>query len=215
MTRSEELISAVKQQAADWLNWQEDENRPNPDDELFASLVAMFDVFAAGEIPSDCRVLELNVSALKAEWDKYDNRENVNQTNFDELFKAARERLVAGLEVQERPADKVLLSIKHFREVEKCTDSQIAAIYDFTDRRGYSLPHLVQLELDNPGSVTQTPGAVDGRDWVCPDSMVWNPDPSAAKAQAVHDDDTGEIVPLVRPPKLGERQAKSRKRLAA
>lgn len=183
MSRSTELIAAVKASDAAWKEWQEDVNRENPDDQLFDSITDLFAVFDDGDIPSDCRVLEINVSRLRTEWDAYDNREDVGNLNFHENFLTAREAMVAGLEAKEAPPAKKLLPIQHFREVEKCSDVQIAAIYDFTDRNGYVLPALVQMEMDNPGSITKTPGAVDGRDWVNPLGEEWNPEPTTVEGE--------------------------------
>lgn len=183
MSRSTELIAAVKASDAAWKEWQEDANRENPDDQLFDSITDLFAFFDDGDIPSDCRVLEINVSRLRQEWDAYDNREDIGNLNFHEDFLTAREAMIDGLEAKEMPPAKKLLPIQHFRDVEKCTDAQIAAIYDFTDRNGYVLPALVQMELDNPGSITKTPGAVDGRDWVNPLGEEWNPEPSAVECE--------------------------------
>jgi len=183
MSRSAELIAAVKASDAAWKEWQEDENRVNADQRLYDSVTDLLVEFDNGDIPSDCRVLEIYVSRLRSEFLVFDKRENHADPNFHMDFLTAREAMVTSLEATEAPPAKKLLPIQHFREVEKCSDSQIAAIYDFTDRNGYTLPALVQMELDNPGSITKTPGAVDGRDWVNPLGEEWNPEPPTVEGE--------------------------------
>lgn len=170
--RSLELTEAAKHFNGQWDKWVDDHNREYPDASLFDDFESLFAVYESGDIPGESRPLADAVARLGREWNAYNDRPNVGDFHFHEDLKAAREALKELLHVQTIPPPKSLESIESLRKA-GCTDLQIAQTYGFYDRHGMALSGLVERELANPGSVTRTPGAVDGGDWECPEGLTF------------------------------------------
>ena len=164
--RSDQLRTSVKSFLETHAAWQEDENRPNPDASYWDAVDVLLDTFDAGDIPGDCRDLNQRVDNLREKVGEFDDSQQENESVLmpsGKFFSAVEgvERALKGSEPREL---KPLETIAELRE-QKVDDSQIAKIWGFTDRDGEAMPQLVKRELATPGSVTKTPGAVDGRDW--------------------------------------------------
>ena len=172
--RPTELTEAAKAFNAAWDAWVAAENRQYPDATLFDAFDDLFAVLENGDIPAESRPLCDLLSKLRHEWEEYNNREDVGVFDFANSLKAARENIVEHLHVKALVKPPELESIAKLRE-QKCSDSQIAAAYNFYDRNGYALAALVEKEFADPGSVTRTPGAVDGKDWVHPFGLPFEP----------------------------------------
>lgn len=169
--RSEQLKSVAKEFCQTHDVWVESKNRPAPDQAYWDAVDMLREAYQAGDVPSDCRGLADAVALFAEAVDEYDERDNATQVYADEAFWQAREGVAAALraiEKEERPLP-ALESMASLRALNPpCSDEQIAKIYGLRDRHGNWLVHLVQKEIDVPGSVLKTPGAVDGRDWVHP-----------------------------------------------
>lgn len=170
MSRRSEQLKAV---ANDFIlvheAWVEDDNRPNPDESYWDAVDALRETFEHGEIPAESRVLADAVEDFLDEASRFDAREDVNNFYPGDAFWEARERIAKVLEGDGvNPAElRPLESIKELVS-QGVTHMQIAKMYGFFNRNGDPMPHLVQRELDKPGSVLETKGAVDGKDWIDP-----------------------------------------------
>lgn len=147
--------------------WVEDANRPNPDEIYWDAATAMLEAFDGGDIPADCRDLADAVEEFGEAFARFDNREDVGNPYPAADFWAARESLESMLQRAKPVSLPPLETVPELRR-QGVTDNQIATMYGFTDREGRLMPQLVQRELDKPGSVLETPGAIDGRNWVDP-----------------------------------------------
>lgn len=160
--------------------WVEDKNRPAPDEIYWDGVQTLLDSFASGDIPEESRALAEAVEEFRDVVEDYDQREDPQRNLYppDDFWKA-RER-VAGCLLQEARQASLppLETIPSLAVLPGITHLQIAKIYGFKDRHGQYLPHLVQRELDTPGSVLKQPGTVDGQDWQDPRIQT-------AKGQAV------------------------------
>lgn len=166
-------VDQLKEIAADFCRvhdeWCNDKNRNVPDQIYWDAASSLVDSFQ-GDIPAECRALALAVDAFAEAIEEYDERENPRDLSPSDSFWAAREKVESALKAltvmrRELPA---LESIAELARLPNINHVQIAKIYGFIDRYGQWMPHLVQRELDKPGSVINTPGSVDGRDWCDP-----------------------------------------------
>lgn len=162
--RSEQLRNLVAEFNRVHAAWQIDENRPNPDEIYWDAVDAVKEGFMQGDIPADCRTLADAVAEFMVEEDEFENRQDENRLYPHKAFWEKRELLEAASKDAEYKPLAPLETIPEL-EKQKVPHSQIALIYGLRDRRGNLMPWLVQQELDKPGSILQSPGAIDGRDW--------------------------------------------------
>jgi len=122
---------------------------------------AMFESFEAGDIPDEVRALEETLGPLANEYDNFLDNESDLAGYPQQSFWAAFEKFRETIErpQQETPL-RPLESIKQLHD-EKVTHNQIAKMYGLVDERGNPQGHLIQKELDAPGSVI-------GPDWKDP-----------------------------------------------
>lgn len=165
--RTETLVALVAEFNRVHAEWVEDDNRPAPDDTYWDACTAVTEAFAAGEIPADCRELAERVEKLADELAVFDGRHDVDDASPHAAFWTARQNVQVLFEQQSHRELPPLETIAQLK-AQNVSDRQIAMIYGFKDRRGNPLPNLVQREIEQPGSVLKTPGAVDGRDWADP-----------------------------------------------
>ena len=144
--------------------WVDDPNRTAPDAIYWDSVDSVLEAFDVGDVPAECRELADAVEAFGDEVYQFDAREDVGRTMPHNSFWTAREaveRARAGAAKQERiPLEPI--SVLRQQQV---PDWQIAMIYGLVPRHHIDRPnlyaHLIQKELDNPGSVI-------GPDWTDP-----------------------------------------------
>lgn len=178
--------------------------RPSPDESYWDAVEDVEQAFREGEIPADCRELKEAVDKFLDEVSIFDNRADVADTYPRESFWQARDGIEKSLSgLVDVPALKPLESMQSLRDLKptKVEDMQIALMYGLRDRRGNLMPQLVQKEIDSPGSVLKTKGAVDGRDWVDPRLPAY----AHVAAQEASERDGGED-------ESGNRSASGRKR---
>lgn len=195
--RSEELRGVVESFLAYHEQWAADDNKPVPDGEYWDKADDVIDSFGSGSIPSDCRELADAASELADEVAAYDDRENPAELYPAPSFWGAVGKLRKAHEGAKAPQLRPLESFQTLRD-QKVTDVQICKIYGLNDRKGNAMPWLVQQELDKPGSILKTPGAIDGRDWN---------DPRVPPNQRQDDDDTDTDKAVSRKSKAAEREA--------
>lgn len=150
--------------------WADDKNRIVPDEVYWDGVDALIETFGSGDIPEECRGLHEAVQAFREERDEFDSRDDTGVIMPGDGFWRAREAIqdaltTATATVQMAPIESIA-SLRGLNPPP--TDTQIALIWNFVDRFGNPMPQLVQKELDVPGSVTKTPGSIDGQDWVHP-----------------------------------------------
>jgi predicted RNase H-like HicB family nuclease len=183
MSRSDQLKTVAEEFCRIHDEWAGDRKRPSPDGAYWKAVDDLTGSFADGDIPEDSRELAEAVQAFALHVQEFDDRDEPDDNpDPPNAFWAAREKIAKILQGQTRSAAlKPLESIPSLRQLPGMSDMQIAKIYGLKDRYGNWLPHLVQQELDHPGSVLKTPGAVDGRNWVDPRL----PPPGNEKAKVV------------------------------
>lgn len=205
--RSEKLKAVCEKLNQVHNEWAADENRPNPDEEYFDAAVAVLNSFGRGTIPGDCRHLAEAVENFRREFLAFDNRPDPANLYPKDSFWDARAKIEKALQQSEdAPLMRPLETIAQLRD-QKVNDIQIAKIWNFIDRKKNPLPHLVQAELDNPGSITKGNGMVDGRDWVHPQAAEMADIEAGADMgdDDFDDDDAGEILsPMARKRKQAE-----------
>ncbi len=182
-SRSEQLKAIAKDFCRVHDEWVEDSNKPAPDEGYWGAVDRLIESFGTGEIPAECRRLADAVDRFATEVEKFDGRENPSAVYPGEDFWAARERIAMIIESGESDAKSV--DLKPLESIASLVakgvnDITIAKIYGFRDRKGNWLTGLVQKEIDQPGSVLKTEGAIDGRTWSDPRL----PDPSAGNEVA-------------------------------
>jgi hypothetical protein len=165
--RSEQLRAIASEFCRVHDAWVEDDNRPAPDEVYWDACDAIVESFGSGDIPADCRTLADAVERFVSEVERFDDREDATDVYPHDAFWTARERIAVVLLGAEKAAAKALQPLESIvvLRAQGVGDAQIAMIYGFRDRNGNWMPQLVQREIDQPGSVLKTPGAVDGRDW--------------------------------------------------
>lgn len=133
----------------------------------------MFDAFAFGDLPGECRDLASAVGGLQEEWQHYEATVTQLQPDPRESFWHA----VADVAKQRKGAEpiepRVLEPVKFLRE-NKVGDAQIALMYGHRDadgvmhgpfyRNGAIQHHLILKEAENPGSVVP-------EGWIHPDEL--------------------------------------------
>ncbi len=141
--------------------WQLDDNRPNPDEAYWDRVNMLINGFEAGEIPADCRRLAVTVEKLQQAAERFETRDDEN--NFyprDDFWYAIEEleKTLAG-----KAPELALKPLEPIKELidQKVERWQIAKMYGLFDASGEPQPHLVQKEIDNPGSVIT-------KDWIDP-----------------------------------------------
>ena len=169
MSRRSESLRAV---AEDFVRvhheWANDQDRAEPDEAYWDAADDLFEAFAAGDIPADCRKLADAVAKLLDEDARFARAMDERGATYPHHeFWAAREAVEAALKASESRELRPLEPVAELRR-QGVDDRQIAKIWGFVNRRGEEMPWLVQEELDKPGAVTKTPGALDGRDWEDP-----------------------------------------------
>ncbi len=168
--RSEQLKAVVNDFLAVHDEWVEDDNRPNPDESYWDSVDGMLNKFDdGGTIPGELRGLDKAVSKFRDEVEAFETEDDQNNLYPKDPFWAAianiRKAMAGGEDRKQLPP---LEAIKSLAALPYMQHAQIAEIYGFRDRKGNLMPALVQKELDTPGSVIGTRGAIDGRDWTDP-----------------------------------------------
>lgn len=162
--RAQQLVDLVAEFLRVHEAYVEDDNQQNPNEVYWDALTAVLDSFAEGEIPASCRELADAVDRLRDEFEVYDNRHEVSVLYPHQAFWSARAALASLFERSKARELPPLESIAQL-DAQKVSHRQIAQIYGFIDGQGRVLAHLVQKELDSPGSILKAPGAIDGRDW--------------------------------------------------
>lgn len=160
--RETRLRTAVTNFLKTHADWVKDSNRSTPDEIYWDAVDEMLDVFAAGDIPADCRDLADKVERFARECEAFDSRQNVDNLYPDSEFWAAREAIEAAFKASGKKELPPLESMEELRKAD-VPDWQIAKIYGLVDDSGNPLPHLVEKELKTPGSVIGK-----GTGWVDP-----------------------------------------------
>jgi hypothetical protein len=182
--RAEELKIVAEEFGRVHDEWADDPRRPHPDAIYWDASDAMLDSFATGEIPDESRELAEAVENYRQCVEEFDERDDPGHVPMPAAeFWTAREKISAAIAKKSAPPLPPLESIPSLKLLPGITDLQIAKIYGLKDRHGNYLTHLVQQELDQPGSVIKTPGAVDGRDWKDP-RVKDNPGDTTAQRRA-------------------------------
>lgn len=167
--RSEKLKAAAANFIEVHHRWVKDDNRPNPDETYWTAIDELRQTFDIGDIPDSCRDLAAAVDSFSDEVVNFDDRDDVDNPYPGDAFWAARDHLEKVARDKSEPAPlPPLETIADLAKLPNMQHIQIAKMYGFFDRQGRPLIHLVQRELDKPGSVLNTPGSVDGRDWKDP-----------------------------------------------
>ncbi len=174
MSRRSEQLKAVSegflQVHREWVNAP---NKPTPDQKYWDTVDSVVEAFDEGDdndIPGDCRELAKAAESLRVERDEFDNRTDVGNLYPADPFWLAVEAFETAMLAFDRKSQPLpaLESIASLKQLRNITDTQIAKIWGLKDRFGNLSVQMVQQELDKPGSITQTPGAMDGRDWIDP-----------------------------------------------
>jgi hypothetical protein len=176
--RTEQLRAAVKEFMLVHDTWAADNNRNHPDESYDDALERMATIFEEGEIPGDCRQLAVKVRALLDKWDDFCEERDSGERQYPaNEFWTAREQLLKVFSApEERPTFKPLESIP-LLEKQNVPHRIIAKIYGLFDADGNPEAHLVQRELDKPGSVI-------GPDWVDPRVLAWEAERAERESHA-------------------------------
>lgn len=167
--RSEQLKRVTAEFLAEHDAWANDPNRDNPDETYWDAVEELFLAFDEGSMPGELRPLASLVEKFHVEADAFEDRIDTRVEYPHDAFWAAIDRIRKLVNGDNRRAQlPPLETIKELAALPYMQHAQIAAIYGLKDRHGNLLTSLVQKELDTPGSVINTPGSIDGRDWVDP-----------------------------------------------
>lgn len=150
--RSEELMTVAQEMIRVHDAWVDDGNRPNPDSIYWDAVDAVNQSFSAGTIPSDCRTLAEAAAGLSKEVEVFNQREDEGTVYPRAEFWGAIQGIREALADTEEPELRPLESIQAL-DKQKVPHRQIALIYGLVDREGNPQGHLIQQELDKPGSV--------------------------------------------------------------
>lgn len=161
--RSSVLFHAVgefNQVHNDWADAKDNSAR-YPTLAYWRSFQNMVDLFQAGDLPADCRQLAAAVFQLAQQSISHDTSDSLEPPAE---FWHARENLEAVLSKLGEPGQPVYR--ESIKELDKqgVPHEQIARMWGLKNADGTGRPHLVQKELDNPGSVI-------GPDYVHPDDI--------------------------------------------
>jgi hypothetical protein len=165
---SKKLIQSAHKFCLAHDDWANDQKRPIVDAKYFEDLRDMLGIFDAIEDPpTECEKLCEAVDELHQEYISYDDRENAAEQP-SKYFWEAREKVQEALNRfrDEEPAFPALESIKELHN-QGTPHEQIARIYRLFDEFGRPKTHLIQRELDQPGSVINPETFIDPRivDW--------------------------------------------------
>lgn len=191
--RTDELMEATKNFIEAHDRWADPQsNRPDdPDQSYWEAYDYMVDTWDTGDIPSVCRELhELVLKLMERNAEFNDQASDTNQDPGPRFF-AAVHAIRNHLTAKEKRPLKFTEPLKDIMALPGMSLMQAAKMYGFIDRHGNPMTHLVTKELETPGSVTKTPGAVDGRDWFDP----LNP-PEVAEADGEDDKPLSKIMHL-------------------
>lgn len=167
--REAELFKVIDELTRVHREWVSDDNRPHPDSVYWDAVTDVLSAFEHGDIPGTCRDLEEAVGQLRSAVDVFDARDNFRDHYPQDEFWQAREKLeFLRAERAQAPERRPLEPLAELKKLPGISDEQIAKMWGFVDRHGRAMPWLVTREMEIPGSVTKTPGAVDGRDWIDP-----------------------------------------------
>lgn len=158
--RTEQLIAAVDKFNAMHDAWAADEHRPNPDEIYWDAFDELVATFTTGDIPGDCVKLLSAVNELVEEDQIFEEREDTQNAYPHDGFWEAREAL-AKLREQPKIDDFIPLEPILTLHQQKVSHRQIALMYGLLLPNGEPAAHLIQNELDKPGSVI-------GPNWVDP-----------------------------------------------
>lgn len=171
--REQQLEAALANHDRVHAEWVADQNREYPDDRYEEAIDLLDSVFGEGDLPALYNDVAGHLDRFVLAWDEFLNvRDMGGDPNPPQAVWEAREAMVKAWKAipakVAAPGLRELESIAQLRE-QKVDDRQIAKMWGFVDADGEPLVHLVQREFEKPGSVTQTPGSLQGRDWVHPD----------------------------------------------
>lgn len=154
--RSDELHAAVDAMIGVHERWVADENRPSPDTSYWEGVDELIETFDNGDIPSECRKLSVAVEQFADQVDLFHDRDDVEQMYPDSPYWESWENVA---QARELPAENATtdelpplepIPILHAQNVQH---DQIARMYGLFLPNGEPARHLVQRELDKPGSV--------------------------------------------------------------
>lgn len=126
-----------------------------PDEDYWNAYNDMSSTVLNGDVPGSCRLLVQAAENLAKECQVFDEQAAVDQQMPHDGFWSAREAMAhirAGMKRNEIAQLKPLETIRELRQ-QKVSDEQIARIYGLYMANGEPASHLVQRELDNPGSI--------------------------------------------------------------
>lgn len=139
-------------------------------DTAYSAAIEAVIAYADNPKPTGIADLDDAIHKLAREWRQFvEERQSRVRQDPQNRFWQAREALSKAF-VNRDAEDIPLPPLPPISEMVKqgVSYALIAKKYGFKDAHGNLLPHLVQQELDTPGSILKTPGAVAGRDWVDP-----------------------------------------------
>lgn len=144
-------------------DWQDSQHRKTPDEPFWRGIKKFLSAFATGDIPEECRELADAVARFTEELDVFDAREDWD-TN-QEPHKAFWEALLMVFDLRQVPVIQEARKLETIQLLDKqgVSHQQIAYIYNLRLPNGELAAHLVQREIDQPGSVI-------GPDWVDPEA---------------------------------------------
>jgi len=157
MLRHDALLATVDNLVRVHNEWVDSENRPSPDETYWDAVSGLIETFDSGDIPADCRKLSLAVEEFAAEVDAWDDRDDPDSDLYPgSKFWERYEDLVAarGLPVEDATTTELApLEPRKSLHEQGVPHRQIAQIYGLKLANGEPATHLVQRELDRPGSV--------------------------------------------------------------
>jgi hypothetical protein len=143
------------------VKWTADYQRQALDDTYKDALDALFESFEAGDIPADLRDLADTLPEFDKQYADFASREEELDGYPQQAFWSAFENFRRVLENPNEVATLPPLESVQLLNEQKVSHSQIAKMYGLIDAKGVPQAHLIQKELDDPGSVI-------GPDWVDP-----------------------------------------------
>jgi hypothetical protein len=162
--RSQELTDFADYFLTAHEEWQSDTNRQHPDESYWDAVDELLEAFEAGDIPDECRVLAEAVDALAERTGEFYARTDQGRSDPGGAFWSALE----AVKTARQPAkEEMLIPLETIKTLDKqgVPHGQIAMIYGLVpsgeELNANRYAHLVQKELDEPGSVI-------GPDWIDP-----------------------------------------------
>lgn len=154
--RENEILQAVDRFLKEHNEWASSTDRETPDEDYWDAYDEMIRVVDEGDTPRSLRQLVAGVGTLDRERIKFDHsQEDADDQMPHAEFWAAREDLAHVRTTQARDDIALLKPLETIQELreQKVTDSQIAKIYGLFMANGEPASHLIQREIDKPGSV--------------------------------------------------------------